>query len=108
MKLTDLEPRWLMKDGARVGFVFRCPTNQTRWQSCFVESPPFREQCKLIANAFGDWDDEDRDYGRPNVQTAREGVRWTISGEFEGLTVTPSIRVGSISSLGTIRPKPDV
>lgn len=95
MKLIDLEPRWLIKDGQRVGFVFRCPTRNSCWQSCFVASPPRQEQWKLFADTFGG-DDEDRDFGRHDVQGSKEGTRWTIAGgidaaEFDTLTVTPSI-----------------
>lgn len=92
MRLTELDPRWLVRDGQRVGFVFRTPTRPEKcWQSCFLAAPPFREQCKLIAAAFDDWDDEDREYGRPDVQTCKEGTHWTIDGEFENLTCRPSL-----------------
>ena len=95
MKLTDLEPRWLIKDGQRVGFIFRCPTRPDWWQSCLVASPSRREQWGLFADTLGG-DGEDRDFGRPDVQGSKEGTRWSIAGgidaaAFETLTVTPSI-----------------
>lgn len=27
MKLADLDPRWLVADGRRIGFIFRSPTD---------------------------------------------------------------------------------
>ncbi|TIL30049.1 hypothetical protein [Mesorhizobium sp.] len=38
MKLTDLDPRWLIDDGRKVGFVFKSPTNGEWWQTCFFEA----------------------------------------------------------------------
>lgn len=91
MRLVDLEPKWLVKDGQRVGFIFRCPTRPEKcWQSCFYDSPPRREQWAMFADV-AKGDDEDREFGHPDIQGAREGTRWTIAGEFENLTVTPSI-----------------
>lgn len=87
MKLLDLDPQWLVKDGRRVGFTFLSPTGKRgpiHWrQSCFVASPPSREQWAL----FG----EDA-----NVQGCKPGVEWSIAGDienasFETLSVTPSI-----------------
>jgi len=90
VRLTELEPRWLVKDGRRVGFIFRCPTRRQCWQSCFLASPPHREQWALFAEALKG-DDEDREFGRHDVQGSREGTHWSIEGEFENLTVRPSI-----------------
>lgn len=91
MRLVDLDPRWLVRDGKRIGFTFISPVamrsdpSKTVWrQSCFVPgpSPPSREQWDL----FGDDD----------VQGCKPGTRWTIAGgiesaSFETLTVKPSI-----------------
>ncbi len=40
MRLIDLEPRWLLLDGKRVGFVFRSPTKPEWFQSCFLVYVP--------------------------------------------------------------------
>jgi hypothetical protein len=54
MRLTDLDPRWLIHGGRRVGFIFRCPLPDKNqwWQTCFWEPPPL----------FGWSDDDDDDY----------------------------------------------
>lgn len=95
MRLTDLEPRWLMKDGHRVGFIFRSPTRQTCWQSCFLSSPPRREQWALFADALKG-DDDDREFGHADVQGCSQGTHWTITpaiedADFASLSVTPSL-----------------
>lgn len=43
MRLVDLDPRWLLDGGRRVGFVFRCPLwdrdpKYQWWQTCFFEA----------------------------------------------------------------------
>lgn len=86
MRLTDLEPHWIIQGGHRVGFLFRCPTKPDCWQSCFVESPTRREQWALFAETIGPHD----------VQGCTQGTRWAIAGgietaNFDTLTVTPSI-----------------
>ena len=55
MRLTDLDPRWLMRDGKRVGFVFVCPTDQAWRQSCFAVVVPSQEQWKLFEAMFGEY-----------------------------------------------------
>lgn len=88
MKLTELEPKWLVKDGQRVGFIFRCPTRpEKRWQSCFLASPPRREQMALFAEAMGSTDG----YPHADIQGCSQGTNWTIQGEFESLTCHPSL-----------------
>lgn len=92
MKLTDLDPEWLIKDGQRVGFTFLSPSgpqNGVHWrQSCFViPSPPTREQWVLFEAVHGE------DF---EVQGCTAGVTWSIEGGihnawFETLTVKPSI-----------------
>lgn len=108
MKLTDLEPKWLLFEGRRVGFIFRCPLpeKRTRWQTCFVESfylfkgrdGSYRgagdsagtpdSQCGIVnacaPEASGDW------------QGCKSDCCWVIAGgienaSFETLSVTPSI-----------------
>lgn len=95
MRLTDLDPRWLLKDGKRVGFVFLCPTRPARWQSCFLASPSRRDQWALFADLFGREPDGSVT-GRPDIQGCTEGTHWTIAGgidaaDFATLTVTPSL-----------------
>jgi hypothetical protein len=82
VKLTELGPRWLTKDGKRVGFTFVSPSDPKWRQSCFAVRMPTREQWDL----FGDDD----------VQGCRPDFAWTIAGgietaNFETMTVTPSL-----------------
>lgn len=82
MRLTDLDPKWLMKDGKRVGFTFRSPVDGKWRQACFESPPPRREQWEL----FGDDD----------VQGCNPRAHWSIAGgidnaTFETMTVTPSL-----------------
>lgn len=95
MRLVDLEPLWLLKDGRRVGFVFRCPTRPTRWQSCFYEAPPRQEQWRLFAEALyaGTLGEEEAadTVAAHNVQGCTPGTHWTIEGEFENLSCAPSL-----------------
>lgn len=100
MRLADLEPKWLLKDGIRVGFIFRSPTRRECWQSCFENPPPRREQWALFAAAFrGQVEDADDDFGdfiRPDVQGCKQDAHWSIAGgivgaTFETMSVTPSL-----------------
>jgi hypothetical protein len=91
MKLLDLDPKWLLKAGARVGFTFLSPIGRqgnTHWrQSCFVVTLPSGEQHDLFEQVHGE------DFA---VQACRPDFAWTIAGgieaaTFESITVTPSI-----------------
>lgn len=87
MRLTDLDPQWLVKESARIGFTFNGPLRRGFRQSCFLVSPPSREQWAIFEENLG----EDAE-----VQGCTPGTRWSIAGgiesaSFETLTVTPSI-----------------
>lgn len=116
MRLLDLDPEWLMFEGRRVGFIFRCPLPDRReqWQSCFVEkfylfknrsgehlkdaggkwlgSAP-DSQCNIITTCVPHL----REPGNAcNWQSCNPDHQWAIAGgienaSFETLTVTPSI-----------------
>jgi hypothetical protein len=89
MKLVDLNPRWLLKDGKRVGFIFKSPKLDSGYlQSCFAVAMPKKEQFRLFHEALGD--DEYR------VQPCKPEFAWTIAGgidaaTFETMTVSPSL-----------------
>ncbi|HSX21520.1 MAG TPA: hypothetical protein VLE97_01945 [Gaiellaceae bacterium] len=88
MRLVELAPRWIELDGEKVGFVFKSPTDQRWYQSCFFRKLPFREQCKLLQTLGLTTE------GFPsNVQTCNPDCAWTwVSGtSFEDITVTPSL-----------------
>ena len=51
MRLTDLDPKWLVKDGKRVGFTFKSPIDPKWRQACFENPPPRREQWEELSSA---------------------------------------------------------
>jgi hypothetical protein len=80
VKLIELEPRWIHSDL----FVFRCPHCRKDWLTCKRISMPDQVQYDLYEQAFGaDWNME--------VVPCSPSFAWSIVGEFENLTVTPSI-----------------
>lgn len=91
MRLIDLDPKWLLRDGQRVGFTFLSPTGKqgnTHWrQSCFTVHTASREQWELFEQAHG----EDC-----SVQGCRPDFAWTIAGgieaaDFATISVHPSL-----------------
>lgn len=88
MRLVDLDPRWLIQNGRRVGFTFFSPVQsqgmgKSRWrQSCFIEPTSSDVQFDLL--------------GDEPVQHCNPACAWKIEGgienaSFETMTVTPSI-----------------
>lgn len=82
MRIIDLDPKWLVRDGKRVGFTFVSPTDPKWRQSCFVVAIPSREQ----------WDI----FGEDDVQGCKPTFAWNVAGgieraSFETMTVTPSL-----------------
>jgi hypothetical protein len=86
MRLIDLDPEWIMRDGRRVGFTFLSPVGKqgnTHWrQSCFPEPTPSEVQDDILGDAA--------------VQHCDPACGWTITGgiessTFETMTVKPSI-----------------
>jgi hypothetical protein len=96
MKLLNLDPRWLIKDGQRVGFVFKSPTlGDDMWSSCFEVPPDRFEQWKLFAAAFPEGRLNSKGYARC-IQGMNSAHRWQIAGgidaaDFGTITVTPSL-----------------
>lgn len=87
MRLIDLHPAWLLKDGKRLGFTFISPTNPKARQSCFPNPPKVSEQIDLFDATHG----EDI-----MVQPCNPAQHWQIAGgidsaTFETMTVTPSL-----------------
>lgn len=92
MRLTDLDPKWILRDGQRLGFTFISPKGGSDGrrlyrQSCFTDPPPMREQLALFEALHG----EDA-----IVQPCNSNAKWQIAGgieaaTFEMMTVTPSL-----------------
>jgi len=115
MRLTELDPHWLMFEGHRVGFIFRCPlpNKRTEWQTCFVE------KFYLFKGRNGTYPSDDiawapdsqsgivhtvqtdlpdlREIGDScNWQSCNPDCQWTIEGgianaSFETMSVQPSL-----------------
>ena len=95
MKLTDLDPRWLLRDGLRVGFIFKSPTNQHWYQSCMIAPTDHSVQHQLFNDALADVV-ENPDYGWTKVQGCKPECAWNVLGGIDGasfdtITVTPSL-----------------
>jgi hypothetical protein len=113
VKLIDLDPHWLIFEGRRVGFIFRCPLpgRREQWQTCFVEKfYMFKSragtyssddigfepdsQCGIVHACAGDYI---RDPGNScNWQSCKADHQWTVEGgianaTFETISVTPSL-----------------
>lgn len=85
--LAQLDPKWLCLDGRRVGFVFRCPTKNSCWQSLFPDPPSRFVQVELFDSLLGE---------KAIVQPCNPTQHWQIAGgidaaNFETMTVTPSL-----------------
>ena len=90
MKLSNYDPRWLIKDGRRVGFVFISPANSTYWQSCFFEHTKFGDQVRLFTSVLP------LEESNGNIQPCKSDFAWTChqdieSVSFDEITVTPSL-----------------
>lgn len=98
MRLNDLDPRWIVQDGRRIGFCFVSPAQPKRsdgtshpdpWrQTCFVVMTPRSLQREIFEGMFGENDFR--------VQGCRPDFAWTVAGgidaaTFETMTVTPSL-----------------
>lgn len=86
MRLTDLEPRWLLHEGQRIGFMFRSPAKAEFWQTCMLAATERRVQREAIAAAIPS--ERDRAY----VQMCNPASRWNITtDDFATMSVTPSL-----------------
>ncbi len=92
MKLTELDPRWLMSDGMRAGFIFKSPTDPRWYQSCMIYQTPRGRQHDMFDDALPEF----TEFGWTKVQGCNPEQSWTILGgienaTFETMTVTPSL-----------------
>lgn len=92
MKLIDLDPRWLMRDGQRVGFIFKSPSDPRWFQSCVIAPTPHAMQHNWFDTALPEFGE----YGWTKVQGCKPECAWSIAGgienaSFETISVTPSL-----------------
>lgn len=88
MKLTDLDPRWIIDDGRRIGFVFKSPTDSKWYQTVMFETRPRQTQWTLVADVVP----------TKHVQGAKPDFAWTCvshadleQATFGQMTVHPSV-----------------
>lgn len=89
MRLSELAPEWLVRDGQRVGFMFFSPVNRKFWQTCFFSCEPAQEQWRLTGEVLG----PDMEHV---VQHCNEGCAWSCtpdpqSATWENITIMPSL-----------------
>lgn len=96
MRLTELDPRWLVVDGKRLGLVFKCPHCQKCYLSCFFVPMPHISgddyhdcQYALFATVLPDTEVHE-------IVPCRRDFAWTAmpaadQATFDNLSVTPSI-----------------
>lgn len=92
MKLIELEPKWLLRDGKRVGFLFRNPVRAKWWTSCFFDPTPTDEQERLIEGLLG---------SDPLCQNCNPGCGWKVvdgtpeAADFASISIAPSLDGGT-------------
>ena len=86
MKLTDLEPKWVSPDV----FTFLCPHCRTEHLLCKKIALSFKEQAKLI-NGYLNRTPEEEDDWPINFVPMKDSACWSVTGDFDVMTVTPSI-----------------
>lgn len=100
MRLLDLDPRWLIENGHKVGFVFKSPTDAKWWQTCFFEAGRRLMSCDGCKEK-DQWHCEHSQAGLCEaagvdpmwIQGCNRECAWKAHGEldFATLTVTPSL-----------------
>lgn len=87
MKLTELDPRWINPE--KTVFVFRCPhcpPGTGPFISCKSVPMGHKQQTELLRAAS--LEPHGPRYGSI---TTRDETAWNVNGDFEAMTVTPSI-----------------
>lgn len=84
MRLSELDPQWLIDDGKRLGVTFLCPHCQKVRVGAKSAPLSMRDQMRIFARDF------------PNnggqIVPMNESCSWTITGaDCETMTITPSI-----------------
>lgn len=90
MKLTELSPQWIERDGVRLGVLFLCPC-------CLGKTPRVHVSCFKVGQGsiHGQYNllsgmvpDNELD----QIIPCKKGFAWGFSGDFfESLSITPSI-----------------
>jgi hypothetical protein len=99
MRLSELNPLWILKDNQQIGMIFKCPCCvkaqkvEPDWISCFwVPSPFLQEQIELFEsnlkqNSLSEY---------TIICPCKYEYAWTKTGStFEDITIHPSIDASS-------------
>lgn len=93
MRLAELDPRWILRDGARVALAFRCPHCRKVWLTCTFVALKLGEQLKLTDEQIPD--------GSGDVVPCK-ALAWKLApgqkietASFDSLTVKPSLNAGA-------------
>jgi hypothetical protein len=102
MRLLELDPRWLIEGGRKVGFVFKCPTDPKWWQTCFFEAGR-KLMCCTLEVCQNNRDDANCPHSQLGLVAAADVDPSWVQGctascawghgdlDFATLTVTPSL-----------------
>ena len=92
MRLTDLDPRWLERDGRRVGFTFLCPCCQKNRLLVITAPTSFKEQVSLMHAAMRTVPEDEHDWPIDWVPM-NKNAKWSLSNmdDFVTMTVRPSV-----------------
>jgi len=83
VKLTELEPRWLIDEPGRRWFVFRSPGGHGDWLTCKSFVWAINEQREKARELIPDM--------TRRLVLCDPPCAWSITGDFSNMTVTPSI-----------------
>lgn len=89
MRLSALDPRWIERNGERIGVVFRCPHcvgEKFYWLTCYrVPMGNFGDQHEALAPVISEGN-------LHRVVPVKRDYAWSFVGDtFETLSITPSL-----------------
>jgi hypothetical protein len=92
VKLTELDPRWLEKEGRRIGFTFLCPCCLKDRLTALGEATSFKEQVQIMHKAMNTTPEDECDWPI-NWVPSRSDYAWQLSNlnDFNTISVNPSI-----------------
>lgn len=100
MRLTDLKPKWMRRDGNAVGLIFLCPDcvrgrckeKKSIWLTVVFAALNNREQRELIERTLAEHPEEFAGVGTGDVVSCTEGRLWKRTSKLlETISITPSI-----------------
>lgn len=106
-KLLEFEPRWIERQGERIGIAFLCPCCRNAVLTAYWNTPPFiagdseDAQLGLVTKLMQNWGPAYVGFINRNgydIVPCKRGYNWTLTGDnFETMTLTPSIDASAAS-----------